>query len=305
MTRTHDKRHVAVVGPTASGKSDLAMKLAEHWGGEIVSCDSVQVYQGFDIGSAKPTLVERGQIKHHLIDVVGFSQNYDAADYAQDAGAILDQLAADKRAGIVTGGTGLYLRALWGEKWDNLPSDTALRQSLEQYTNEQLLARLRELDLRRSTEIHLNDRYRLTRAVEVALLLAQGHGGSPQPAGKGAIRTRREDFYVILMAPDRATLLRRIEERTHKMLAQGLIDEVKALLQQGCPVDVKPMQSIGYKQVAAYLRGELARKELAEAIIIATRQYAKRQKTWFSKVPCDLVLSEPSLRLVKDHLADL
>ena len=291
------RRALVVAGPTASGKSDLAMALARRLHGEIVCCDSVQLYRGFDIGSAKPTPTEQAEIPHHMVDIISWRDSYDACRYALDARQAIDTIAARGKLPVIVGGTGLYLRALWREAWDDLPSDPDLRVQLSTCSNEELHCRLAELQPTRAAQIHRNDRYRLQRGLEIALLRASavgGSGGAPDrpPSGRN---TSRGDYVVLLTRPERGALVERIALRAGRMLEQGLIAEVIGLTREGCPLTAKPMQSIGYKQVAAMLAGELAADALVAAIAAATRQYAKRQRTWFQKVPADFSLTEPAL----------
>lgn len=270
---------IAVIGPTASGKSALAMQLAKERNGEIVSCDSVQVYKDFDIGSAKPTKAEQAEVPHHLIDVVTWREPMDAGRYARLAEAAIRDIRARGRLPIVVGGTGLYLRALVADRWHgDLPKDEQLRIQLEDQTNEQLIETLKKIDPERAAELHANDRVRLLRAVEIATL-AGGDWREKQQKAEPILRP-----HIIRLDPDRTLLHKRIALRAQQMLDLGLIDEVRRILASGCPPDARPMLSIGYKQAADYLAGTLPEPDIAEAITIATRQYAKRQNTWFKKL---------------------
>ncbi len=287
--------HVVIVGPTASGKSDLAMGLARALGGEIISCDSVQIYRKFDIGSAKPTPDERKLIPHHLIDIRDWNQPYDAKAYASDAWSAICAVAERGGLPIVVGGTGLYLRALWGDRFQEFaPKDEALREELSLLSSEEIMIRLAKLDPKRASEIHLNDRYRLARALEIAIL-----GGGPMhssilgPDLRGAL--------TIWLNPQRSLLHNRIARRTNRMLDLGLTDEVSTLRAEGIKDDAKPMQSIGYKQSLEFCDGLLTRSQLFEKIAAATRQYAKRQCTWFKQWEYDLVLTDD---VDQGHVAD-
>ena len=286
------RRPVVVAGATASGKSELAMMLAERFDGEIVCCDSVQLYRGFDVGSAKPTAAQRAQFPHHMVDVVDWSHPYDASRYAREALEVIGEISGRGKLPIIVGGTGLYLRALWREGWDDLPSDAKLREQLAALDNDELHRRLAELNPTRAAQIHRHDRYRLQRGLEIALL-APGHGSPGDPAER--VNGTRGDYVVILMAVAREVLNERIAQRTALMLDGGLIAEVEKLLGEGCPPSAKPMQSIGYKQVTQFLEGALSRPNLATAIVTATRQYAKRQRTWFHKVAADFYPTLPHL----------
>lgn len=266
------KHYICIGGPTASGKSSLAMRIAQELGGEIVCGDSVQIYRGFDIGSAKPTPDEMKLVPHHLFDICDWSQTYDAFSYARDARRVILEIASRGKTPIVVGGTGLYLRALMGDAFDSGPHDPVLRAELNLQTSAELMHELQETDPVRAAQIHEHDHFRLARAVEVARL-----GG-----GTGVSELWFPER-LILCSPERAQLHSNIAQRVAIMLENGLIAEVESLLAQGCTREAKPMQSIGYKQVAAFLHGELSREELPSRILFATRQYAKRQCTWFKR----------------------
>jgi tRNA dimethylallyltransferase len=280
--------YVVIAGPTASGKSALALALAERIGGEIVGCDSVQVYRGFDVGSAKPSAEEMGRVRHHLIDVVDWNEDYDAARYARDARKAIGDIKERKKIPVVVGGTGLYLRALLQEAFhDDLPSDEGLRSELRKETSEVLYSRLKACDPKRASEIHPNDRFRVVRALELNILL-----GGPVHE-KTSIQVEADsDAVIFILDPERATLHERIALRTAQMLKEGLMGEVSNLIKSGVSVTCKPMESIGYKQAATFLKGTLAEELLFDQIKAATRQYAKRQSTWFRKTKDALVLPQ-------------
>lgn len=281
---------LVIAGPTASGKSALAMAAAEALQGEIINCDSVQLYQGFDIGSAKPTSEEMKRVCHHLIDVVTWRDAYDARHFAKDAHAAVADVRGRGRLPILVGGTGLYLRAFFEENFDDVPSDPKVRAELDRLSNEELLERLKVLDPERLKKIHPNDRYRLSRAVEIATVAGKPLSALAKTTGVSPWRARS---HVVILEPERKVLHERIARRTDLMLeGDAWVGEVRALLAAGCPRDAKPMQSIGYAEIAAYLTGELSEGELKDRIVFATRQYAKRQDTWFRKVAADLRLSD-------------
>lgn len=284
------KRYLVIAGPTGSGKTALAIRLARRLGGEIVSCDSVQVYRGFDVGSAKATAAEQAEAPHHLLDVAAPEDDFDAARYAAVARPLLTRLLDAGKLPVVCGGTGLYLRALLGRGWNaDLPGDAALREALEREPTPALFARLKALDPVRAGEIHANDRFRVVRSLELVTLL-----GKPlREAGMNAGKERDPDAFIVVLEPERAELHRRIEARTRAMLAAGLVEEARGLLANGVPRSAKPMQSIGYKQAAEFLAGELPEAELEAKVVAATRQYAKRQCTWFRGVDADLRLAVP------------
>ena len=287
-----EKAWIAVTGPTASGKSALAMTVAGFLGGEIVGCDSVQLYRGFDIGSAKASARDRQRIPHHLIDTLDWQEPCDARIYAGLARQHLRDVWSRGRVPVVVGGTGLYLRALWGDNWhEDLPADAEVRRQLEGLDNATLLQRLQETDPDRAAQIHANDRFRLLRAVELVTIL----GGPLSGLGPAGPAVWKDICYLIHVEPERAVLHDRIRLRTREMLQSGLVEEVRALLAEGVDPGCRPMQSIGSRQVVTMLQGQLSEDGLEEAIAAATRQYAKRQGTWFRK-------EQPHLRL---HRAEL
>jgi tRNA dimethylallyltransferase len=299
-----DGKALVIVGPTASGKSALALKMAAEFDGEIVSCDSVQVYRGFDIGSAKPTSREQEQIHHHMIDLVDCHEDYDARSYSDDAHRALLEIAARSRLPVICGGTGLYLRALQGADWHDLPKDEGLRAELDGKTTEELVAELNKLDPERAGQIHPNDRYRLSRAIEIARLTGSKLADLPK------VESRKSPWLTVKIMPPRAILHQRIKQRTQAMLRDGLIAEVERLL-KSCSAECKPMQSIGYKQVCEWLGGENRSKlVLEEAIMAATRQYAKRQCTWFNKTPAEVHISSVEedwprvVKVIRSYLND-
>ncbi len=283
-------RFIAVCGPTASGKSDLALHLAQKYSGEIICCDSVQIYQGFDIGSAKPSLLELQQAPHHLFSIVSSNQEFSAGAYRELALQKLEEISMRGTLPIVVGGTGLYLRALLGSRWDEqLPSDEALRVSLNSKSSEELIHELRILDPNRLSELHVNDRYRVIRALELVKLTSKT--ASQRAQESVACGVPMEPLFIV-MDPPRAILHSRINRRSKLMLEAGLIDEVRNLRTSGCLVASKPMQSIGYAQVNEFLDGQIAETDLVERIAAATRQYAKRQVTWFKKLNADIRVSD-------------
>lgn len=289
MVRSLEKRKpIAIIGPTASGKSGLALALAERIKGEIVSCDSVQVYKRFNIGSAKPNLEERHRVPHHLIDLVSWNETFDAARYRELALQSIKEISERGHVPIIAGGTGLYFRALCGEKFHDLPSDVELRKQLDTLSNEALMKKLQELDLVRAKKLHPNDRFRLMRACEISMLTGQSLASLSEGEDIAAIQP-----FTVLCNPPREDLLEIIQKRSVKMLQDGLVDEVESLLKQGCPDSAKPMQSIGYRQVCEYLKGDISENQLLEKIVIATRQYARKQLMWFRNVRIDMELNNP------------
>jgi tRNA dimethylallyltransferase len=277
---------VAVIGPTASGKSALAVWLAEQLGGEVVACDSTQLYRGFDIGTAKPALAERRGISHHLIDVLGAEEAATAGGYRQMALAVLADLRGRARLPIFTVGTGLYLRALLEGLADVPQRSEELRERLRRSAREHgpghLHRILSRIDAQAAKKIAAADEQKLIRAIEVCLLakmpLTELHRNGRVPLqGWRALK--------IGLAPGREALYERIHARTDAMLANGWLEEVHALLAAGLPEDAKPFDFIGYRELNAVLQGRLNINEARAAIQQATRRYAKRQLTWFRREP--------------------
>ncbi len=258
------------------------MRLARARRGEIVSCDSQQVYRGLDIGTAKPSASERREVRHHLLDVVEPDAAFSAADYASRARAALAGIRRRGCLAIVAGGTGLYLRALLSGLFEGPSRDEDLRRRLtaiaERHGDERLHRLLRRVDAAAAARIAPRDRVRVVRALEVfrvtgrAITVQQGQGARPL-----------EGFRVLLVGlrPGRAQLRRAVEARTRAMLAGGLVDEVRGLLARGLAPGLRSLQSIGYRQALAVARGELTEPAAERAIVSETMRLAKRQLTWF------------------------
>jgi tRNA dimethylallyltransferase len=284
---SHDKSLlplVAIVGPTASGKSTLGTWLAERLGGEVVACDSTQLYKGFDIGTAKPTRAERRGIPHHLIDVLAPCEDATAGGYRQMAVAVLDDLRGRGRVPVFTVGSGLYLRALL-EGLADVPQRSdelraRLRASIESHSPGHLHRILRRLDAEASRKIAPGDEQKLIRAVEVCLL-AKRPLSEVHRSGRVPLEGWRP--VKIGLLPPREALYQRIHARTDAMLALGWVDEVRALLASSLAENAKPFDFIGYRELRAVLRGNMNMQEARNAIQQATRRYAKRQTTWFRK----------------------
>ena len=272
-----------VVGPTGSGKSALALCLAEQFGGEIVNCDSLQLYRGFDIGTAKTPPGERRGVRHHLFDVLTPQESYSAGEYAREGRKVIAEIAARGRLPIVVGGTGFYLRALLEGLPVLPPRDERLRERLlerERLRPGSLHRLLTRLEPRAAGRIHANDVQKTLRALEVRLLTQQALPPAAEARGL-------EGYSVIKLGldPDRAALQQRLETRTRSMFAHGLIEEVQGLLARGCTGNEKPFEALGYKQALLHLRGALTLEQAVESTIVETRQYAKRQRTWFRRDP--------------------
>jgi tRNA dimethylallyltransferase len=277
---------VAIIGPTASGKSTLAVALARRLGGEVVACDSTQVYRGFDIGTSKPTLEERGGVPHHLLDVVEPNFPFTAGEYRSRAVAVLEDLRNRSRLPILTVGTGLYLRGLLEGLADAPARSEELRARLEAgadaHSLQYLHRVLRRLDPEAALRIGSRDRPKMIRAIEVCLLtgrtLSEVHRMGRTPLdGYRPIK--------IGLQPPRAALYERIERRVHTMLNRGWLDEVAGLVRRGIPKNSKPFDFIGYSELQAHIEGTVTLEAATKAIAQSTRRYAKRQVTWFRKEP--------------------
>jgi tRNA dimethylallyltransferase len=286
MITAPNEKILVICGPTASGKSDLALCLAHSLDAEIINADSMQIYRGLDIGTAKPSLEQLAEIRHHLIDVITPDQQFSAADFAEAADtAIQDIIRRGKRV-IVVGGTGLYIRALVCGLVDSPSGAGELRHELQEESgrvgNEAMLEQLRQVDPELAAGLHPNNLVRIIRALEVYRLTGIPLSRYQQ---EHAFASRRYDSLQIGISVERALLYQRIDDRVERMLADGLLDEVHALLASGFGRDLKAMRSIGYKDTAAYLCGELDLAEATRLIKRDTRHYAKRQLTWFKADP--------------------
>lgn len=274
---------VFIVGPTGTGKTETAIEVARAVGAEIVSADSMQFYRGMEVGTAKPTPSQRAEVVHHLIDHVPPHQRYNVADFYADATAAIDGILERGRLPLVVGGSGLYVRAL-ANKLD-LPvaePDDELRQRLRAFARHSgpgaLHDRLRKVDPVSAARIHPNDTKRLIRAIEIYERTGKpmSHVYSEAPAPT--------DRYACLMfglTCDREELYRRVEERCDRMVNSGLLREVQGLLDAGYTPELQAMQAIGYKEFAAFLRGEISFPEAVDTFKRNTRRYVKRQLTWF------------------------
>ncbi|HJQ32863.1 MAG TPA: tRNA (adenosine(37)-N6)-dimethylallyltransferase MiaA [Pyrinomonadaceae bacterium] len=278
---------IAVVGPTASGKSDLGIALALRAGGEVVNCDSVQVYREIEIATAKVPFEERRGVPHHLIDFVPPERNYTAADWARDALAAIDDIEARGRTAVLVGGTGFYLRALREPFFEAPPTDEALRRRLvalrEQRGPEHLHALLRRLDPVRAARLRPRDWSRVQRALE--LRLQTGARISERLADRPAPPPQAARLWVFVLNPPRAELYRRIDLRAEAHFRAGLVEEVRALLARGVPADSSALGAHGYRRVVEYLRGERTLESAVAQTKLDVRHYAKRQLTWFRREP--------------------
>ncbi len=275
---------VAIVGPTASGKSTLGVRLAQQLGGEVVACDSTQLYRGFDIGTAKPSIEERRGVPHHLLDVLDASEEATAGGYRERAIEVLNDLRARQRLPIFTVGTGLYLRALLEGLADVPLRSESLRERLRggaaKHPAQYLHRVLRRLDPSAAEKIAPADEQKLIRAVEVCLLTRKPLTELYQAGRKPLVGWK--PIKIGLLAARKA-LYERVHARTDAMLAQGWLEEVRALVASGMPADAKPFNFIGYRELRSVLAQEMKLDEARVAIQQSTRRYAKRQITWFRR----------------------
>ena len=274
---------ICIAGPTASGKTALSIALAQELDAEIVSCDSMQVYRRMDIGTAKPTPEERQGIPHHMLDVAEPQEDFSVSRYCALASPIVDSILAKGKTCIVVGGTGLYMDSLIrGNDFAPFPS-TGMRQKLEAQPIEDVYAQLRAVDPASAARLHLSDKKRIIRAMEV--YLETGETITAHNKRTQAIPPRYAPLWFALEDEDRADLYRRIDRRVEQMLEMGLIGEIQDLLASGIPASCTAMQAIGYKEFLAALEGRITVQEAAAQVQQASRRYAKRQLTWFRRNP--------------------
>ena len=278
---------ICIVGPTASGKTALSVRLAQALGGEIVSFDSMQVYRRMDIGTAKPTPEERGGVPHHMLDVADPAENYSVSRYVREADACVQDILSRGKPVILVGGTGLYIDSLIaGRQFAPLPQ-TGRREALERRAAEEgaqpLLDELRAVDPERAARLSVSDVKRIVRALEI--WQETGRTMTDFDRESRAIPPRYRPLWLGLHFPERAQLYARIDLRVELMYAQGLAQEVRTLLDSGVPDRATSLQAIGYKQVVQVLEEGLPPEAALGTIQQATRRYAKRQMTWFRANP--------------------
>jgi tRNA dimethylallyltransferase len=286
LTTPSDKPILIIAGPTAVGKTDVSLLLAKELHAEIVSADSMQIYRGMDIGTAKPTKEQRTLVYHHMIDIAEPDQPYSVGDYLRDARAAIDGIIASGGVPIVVGGTGLYIRALTRGLFHGPPADLELRERLLHREAEGgagiLYADLVKVDPEAAIKIHPNDLRRTIRALEVFYLRDKKLS---EFQSAHAFQDRPYRFRLLFLVRSRAELYPRIEKRVDQMLEQGLENEVSALFDRGLSPDLISMQGLGYKHFMACFQGKIARDEVVELLKRDTRRYAKRQFTWFRREP--------------------
>lgn len=289
-------RVVAIFGPTAVGKSELALRLAERCDGEILSADALQAYRGFDIGTAKPTAADRRRVPHHLIDILEPQERYSAGDFVRRALECIAEVRARGHLPLLVGGSGLYLRSLLRGISPIPPVDPQIRRRLRERWRRAGLGDLRrELEQRdpvTAARLQPGDSQRTLRALEVLHATARPLSAwlEENPAGVGGLEALR----IGLTLP-RPLLYDRIAERVQRMVLSGWVEEVRALLGRGLDPELPAFQAIGYRQLAAHVRGERTLEDAVEATVRESRRYAKRQLTWFRREPdtCWIAAGEP------------
>lgn len=270
---------IVICGPTASGKTKLGIEVANKVDGEIVSADSMQIYKYMDIGTAKPTEEERKQAVHHLVDFVEPNKRYSVSDYKKDATNTIKDILKRKKVPIVVGGTGLYINSLiYNIEYNEIETDLSYREELNKLDNETLYKMAIEIDEEATKKVSQNDKKRLARILEIY----KSTGKTKTELEKDSRKELEFDYKIFVLSMDREILYERINKRVDLMIDQGLIEEVKSLLEK---YDEFPtaMQGLGYKEVKEYLDGNLTEEEMIDKIKQESRRYAKRQITWFKR----------------------
>ncbi|MBE7016926.1 MAG: tRNA (adenosine(37)-N6)-dimethylallyltransferase MiaA [Ruminococcaceae bacterium] len=304
-----NKRVIVITGPTATGKTALSVALAEALSGEIISADSMQIYKGMDIGTAKVTPGEARGIPHHMVDIAEPEESFSVSRWVDMAAAACEDIFARGKTPIIAGGTGLYIDSLLsGRDFAAAPDvDEALREKLsleyDSIGGEAFREKLRLVDPERAEKLHPSDKKRLTRAMEVYLLT--GETISAHDRRTRALPKRYESLRVALTYKNRDTLYERIDRRVDLMVEQGLFAEVEELLRRGLAEGSTAMQAIGYKEAAAYFAGHLSREEAIEKIKQESRRYAKRQLTWLRRDSALHWIYRDGALSPEDHLDEL
>ena len=276
---------ILIVGPTAVGKTDISIKIAEKFGGEIISADSMQIYKGMDIGTAKIKDEEMRGIPHHMIDIVEPDEDFSVSDFKEKAYKYIEEIAERGNIPIAAGGTGFYVNSLvYNLNFADSGSDEEVREKYsslaEEKGNEYIMEILRKIDPESADRININDRKRIVRAIEVYEV-----SGRKMSETYKDFRKENEDFHLIMIGlnRDRQKLYDRINRRVDIMLEEGLVDEVRSLLERGYDKNLTSMKAIGYKEVAEYIEDSISYDEMTEILKRNSRRFAKRQLTWFRR----------------------
>src|SRR5512133_2578829 len=282
------QRPLLLVGPTACGKSDVALLIAQKLGGEIISVDSMQVYRGLDIGTAKPSIADRARMPHHLIDVVELAESFDAAQFAALATEAAEKIRSHGRVPILCGGTGLYFKALLHGLGETPRTDAELRAELANTAIETLLAELAEKDPVTYSQIDRQNPRRVIRAVAVLRLTGKPYSGQkanwkPTGAPEGPFTDMAEAEPAIGILRSMEDLKKRIDHRVDEMFRHGLVEETRVLMARGLVQNDSAMQALGYRQVVEHLQGQRGLEETVSLVKTRTRRFAKRQMTWFRR----------------------
>lgn len=275
---------IAVAGPTASGKTALSVKIAKELGGEVVSCDSMQIYKGMDVGTAKPSLEERCGVPHHMIDIISPDEKYNVVSYKRDAEAAIDNILKRGKVPVLAGGTGLYMDSVlsntaFSENSSFSKARERLEKLLEEKGREYIFEMLEKIDPGAAEKIHPNNTRRVIRALEIY----ETTGKTLTQANIESKRPEKYESLVIGLMWDRETLYERINERVDLMMAEGLLKEVETLRKMGMKAEYTSMQAIGYKELFEYFEGNCTLEEAKEKIKQESRRYAKRQMTWLKR----------------------
>lgn len=292
-------RIYCIVGPTASGKTRLSVALAQALGAEIVSCDSMQIYKYMDIGTAKPTAEEKGGVPHHMMDFLDPRESYSVSRYVEEADLCVQSILRKSKPVVIVGGTGLYLDSLIaGRQFAPFPQ-TGKREELTELARsrgiEAVMEQLRRVDPESAARIHPSNEKRVIRALEI--WLETGKTMTEHDRESREIPPKYRPIYIGLDYTNRQDLYDRIDLRVQQMIREGLVEEVRSLLERGVPAEATSMQAIGYKELVAFLRGEGTLEEAVAAIQQGSRRYAKRQRTWFYRneaVHWQLLPKEPN-----------
>ena len=280
---------LTIIGPTAVGKTAIAIELAKQINGEVIGLDSRQIYFGMEIGTAQPTTAEMRNIRHHLIGIRSPDKVIAAGEYAKLVNAVIVDIQQRNHEPIICGGAGLYYRALYEGIFEDSITDHTIRTKLEMEYDDNpqiLLEKLNSIDPEYAKIVHINNKRRLVRALEIYELT--GKVPSKQFSQQKKKNQSKVNLFSVLLTMDKKLLFERICKRTEQMLTNGLIKEVETLISKYDAKDVHPLDSIGYKQVMSYLNGDLNQQKMIDEINVRTRQYVKKQLTWFRNEPIDL-----------------